>query len=69
MDKQRLQELAGVQLNEMDMGKAVSQMADIFEAAIEATGVDPGSSDEWSETVSALADDLHDELRNRGLYG
>ena len=77
MDRQRLLELAGIPINEMEKDsddiynaeEAISNMADIFEKAIDMTGVDQGSPDEWSQVVSDLADGLHEELRNRGFYG
>jgi len=77
MERTRLLELAGVPITEMEKDsddiynaeEAVKKMADIFEQVIDMSGVDQGSSDEWSEIVNDLADMLHEELRNRGLYG
>jgi len=68
MDNKRLLELAGVQLNENNMGKYVSDMADIFEQAIDGAPVEMGD-DEYGDFVNTLEDDLHQELRNRGVFG
>jgi len=68
MDNKRLLELAGVQLNENNMGKYVSDMADIFEQAIDEAPVEMGD-DEYGDFVNTLEDDLHQELRNRGVFG
>ena len=73
MDKQRLLELAGVPLNEEhdweNAEQIVSKMADLFEEAIDRTGLDSSHADEFAEAVNDLMDMFHEELKERGLMG
>ena len=68
MDKQRLQELAGV-LTEAKKDPIV-QMAEMFERLVhqaEKDGEIEQGSENWHEYASDLMNALHEELRNRGI--
>lgn len=48
--------------------EAMKRAADIFEQAVDMSGIDQGNADEWADMLSDMMDAFHEELRSRGLY-
>ena len=79
MDKKRLLELAGIQLDEQftipdsewpqAASDTVSAIADLFVKAIDAQGIKQGDADAWADANQELMAGLHEELKHRGYYG
>jgi hypothetical protein len=76
MKLDRIKELAGVPLTEMEKDsddiynteEGIKKAADAFEQAVDRSGITQDDADEWADMLKEMMGMFHEELKQRGLY-